>query len=140
MLYYIFNAKNDGRYKIQCILGNMVQVDNSIDISAITAQNSTEQLMLVDSMYQKDSLIIADMENVYSNTERAEKVQTRLEKGFGPLSRMIVRILQSVHGLVSSARSFQLHLKATLYDIGFSPSLYDENCRYFIRLIDLLLI
>ena len=56
-----------------------------------------------------------------------EKVYTRLGSGFGKLSNMLVRIIKSIYGLAGSGRSFQLHLRSTLRNLGFEPTLHDKN-------------
>ena len=91
ILYHVFNVKYYGQYKVQCVAsGNRVQVDNLIDISTTTMQNSTVRLMLVASAHQRNSFIIVDIENTYLIAETVEKVWTRLEKGFSPLSGKMV--------------------------------------------------
>ena len=43
------------------------------------------------------------------------------------MSGLIVRIIKDFHGLVSSERCFQMHLRSTLRAMGFEPSLHDDN-------------
>ena len=38
-----------------------------------------------------------------------------------------LRIVKALHGLVSSGRCFQMHLRPTLRRMGFEPSLHDDN-------------
>ena len=49
-------------------------MEDNINISAMTIQNSTVRLILVPSIYQKNQLIIADIKNAYLNAKIAEKV------------------------------------------------------------------
>ena len=67
------------------------------------------------------------MENAYLNTKTAEKVWTKSGKGFRILSGVTVRIIRSLNSLISSIRSFQLHIRSTLWEIGFIPLLHDKN-------------
>ena len=50
-----------------------------------------------------------------------------MEKGFGILSRKIARIIYSLYNLISSVRSFQLYMRSTLWEMGFTLLLYDKN-------------
>ena len=83
--------------------------------------------MFLTLFWQKYNLNITDNENTYLNANISEKVCTKLGKGFGHLRGKRVRIIRSIYVLISSGRSFQLHLRSTLRDIGFTSTLYQKT-------------
>ena len=83
--------------------------------------------MLLALTHQRHDSIITNIENACMNAETSKKVWTKLGKGLRPLSGKIVRIIKSIHSLVSSGRHFQLCLRATLHKMGFTPSFCNEN-------------
>ena len=64
---------------------------------------------------------------MYLNVEISKKVYTKFGDGFESLSRKKVCIIKSIYRLVSLGYYFQLYLRATLCEIGFTRSFYNEN-------------
>ena len=77
-LYFIFEEKHNGRYKVQYRAGeNCINYDN-IEVSDITAQNSVITMILLVSMQERNNLIFVDAENAHLNTETSKKASAKL--------------------------------------------------------------
>ena len=126
-LCFVFNIKCNGRHKIHCIAGRNRLSEENLDVSEITAQNTTVHLILLAAMHQRYDILIANIENVCLNTETTEKVCTKLGKGFGELGCKIVRIIRVIYRFFSSSRCFWTHLRSTLRSLGFTPLMCDKN-------------
>ena len=118
---------HDRRHKVRFAVGGNIIEHAHVDVRATSVQITTAKLLLLASIHQQHEVIIVDFENACLNAETSEKVWTNVGEVFGALPGKIVRILKALHGLVSSGRCFQMHLRSTLRSMIFEPSSHDDN-------------
>jgi len=92
------------------------------------------RLLNVVAKTQVLECLAGDGGNVYLNAETKEKIFTKCGLEFGPeMVNRIAIIQKGLYGLKSSSNRWHSHFAMTIHQMGFTPSRYDPDLRYKLR-------
>jgi hypothetical protein len=133
-LRMIFTVKQDLRCKARLVIGGHV-VDSSehSGYSSVVKMTSV-RLLNVIAKAQGLECLAGDVGNAYLNAHTNERIYTKCGLEFGPeLVGRVAIVEKGLYGLKSSGNRWHSHFAKNLYQMGFSPSRYDQDVWYKLR-------
>ena len=118
---WIFEIKRSGRFKarlVACGYSQIPGVDHE-EVYSPVINDVTYRIMLVCAIIYKYVLVMADVETAFLYGDLDEEIYMECPKGVKHEKGQIVKLLQTIYGLVQSARQFFKKFISILKSIGF---------------------
>ncbi|KAI2490441.1 Reverse transcriptase (RNA-dependent DNA polymerase) [Fragilaria crotonensis] len=125
--HMIFDVKMDLTQKARFVAGgHMTEPPASITYSSVVSRDSVRLAFLLAALNDLD-IMACDIGNAYLNAPCRERVWFVAGPEFGSRQGMVVKVVHALCGLKSSGSSWRSMFIATIWDMGFEPTIADPD-------------